>query len=72
MAVWSVVKVSELEGAKRLDGEYYQPKYRIDFDTGLWTMIVDIFEMCQYGISQAMMLEPVGYPIFHMDDITLL
>lgn len=27
MAVKSVVKVSELEGAKRLDAEYYQPKY---------------------------------------------
>jgi len=27
MAVKSIVKVSELEGAKRLDAEYYQPKY---------------------------------------------
>ncbi len=27
MAVWSIVKVSELEGANRLDAEYYQPKY---------------------------------------------
>ena len=27
MAVWSVVKVSELEGAKRLDAEYYRPEY---------------------------------------------
>jgi len=27
MAVKSIVKVSELEGAKRLDAEYYQPEY---------------------------------------------
>ncbi|NLZ53656.1 MAG: hypothetical protein GX892_11015, partial [Thermoanaerobacteraceae bacterium] len=27
MAVVSVVKLSELEGAKRLDAEYYQPEY---------------------------------------------
>ncbi len=27
MAVKSIVKVSELEGTKRLDAEYYQPKY---------------------------------------------
>jgi len=27
MAVWSIVKISELEGYHRLDAEYYQPKY---------------------------------------------
>lgn len=27
MAVWSIIKVSELEGAKRLDAEYYRPEY---------------------------------------------
>lgn len=27
MAVWSIIKKSELEGALRLDAEYYQPKY---------------------------------------------
>lgn len=27
MAVWSIIKISELEGTKRLDPEYYQPKY---------------------------------------------
>lgn len=27
MAVWSVVRISELEGAKRLDAEYYRPEY---------------------------------------------
>ena len=33
MAVKSVVKVSELEGAKRLDAEYYQPKYLVAVKT---------------------------------------
>jgi restriction endonuclease S subunit len=27
MAVWSVVKMSELEGRRRLDAEYYRPEY---------------------------------------------
>ncbi len=27
MAVWSIVKVSELEGSNRLDAEYYRPEY---------------------------------------------
>jgi type I restriction enzyme S subunit len=27
MAVWSIVKVSKLEGPKRLDAEYYRPEY---------------------------------------------
>ncbi|MGQ9847785.1 MAG: hypothetical protein ACUVQP_09865, partial [Bacteroidales bacterium] len=27
MAVFSIVKLSELEGAKRIDAEYYQPEY---------------------------------------------
>ncbi|HOP34623.1 MAG TPA: restriction endonuclease subunit S [Defluviitoga tunisiensis] len=33
MAVFSVIKLSELEGAKRIDAEYYKPEYlRIDRD----------------------------------------
>ncbi|MGQ9706012.1 MAG: hypothetical protein ACUVWP_03280 [bacterium] len=27
MAVFSIIKLSELEGARRLDAEYYQPEY---------------------------------------------
>jgi len=27
MAVMSIVKLSELEGAKRIDAEYYKPEY---------------------------------------------
>lgn len=27
MAVWSIIKVSELEGPRRLDAEYYKPEY---------------------------------------------
>jgi len=27
MAVWSIIKKSELEGASRIDSEYYQPEY---------------------------------------------
>ncbi|MCS7206112.1 MAG: hypothetical protein NZ853_10485 [Leptospiraceae bacterium] len=27
LAVYSIVKLSELEGAKRIDAEYYKPEY---------------------------------------------
>ena len=27
MSVFSIVKLSELEGAKRIDAEYYNPEY---------------------------------------------
>ncbi len=27
MAVYSIVKLSELEGAKRIDAEYFKPEY---------------------------------------------
>jgi len=69
MAQIFIIKKSEFEGAMRLDAEYYQPKYRIDFGRGSWVTVGDIIQMCQYGISKAMMEEPVGYPIFRMDDI---
>ena len=69
MAVWSVVRVSDLERATRLDAEYYQPKYRIDFARGLWVGVGNLVEICQYGISQAMTEAALGYPIFRMDDI---
>lgn len=32
MAIWSIVKVSELEGRRRVDAEYYHPKYFTTLD----------------------------------------
>ena len=69
MAVYNIVKLSELEGAKRIDAEYYKPEYFIDFSKRNWKPIKNFLEICQYGISQAMVEEPKGYPIFRMDDI---
>jgi len=69
MATINTIKLSQLEGAKRIDAEFYQPEYIIDFSKGKWIPIKKILEICQYGISQAMIEEPAGYPIFRMDDI---
>lgn len=53
MAVWSIIKKSELEGALRLDAEYYQPKYRkqasILNEKGA-TCLADLLEDIRYGI----------------------
>jgi len=69
MITYSIIQKSQLEGATRLDAEYYQPEYFIDFTKGKWQPIGDFLEVCQYGISQSMNEDSVGYPIFRMDDI---
>jgi len=69
MAVINVEKLSEAGKYHRLDAEFYQPQYFIDFSKGRWKPIKKFLDICQYGISQAMIEEPKGYPIFRMDDI---
>lgn len=66
---FSIIQKSQLEGAHRMDAEFYQPEYFIDFSVGNWERIGDILEQCQYGISLAMNEEGIGYPIFKMNDI---
>lgn len=69
MAEISVEKLSETEKHHRLDAGFYQPQYHIDFSKGNWEPIKRHLDVCQYGISQAMLEEPNGFPIFRMDDI---
>ena len=69
MITCSIIKKSELKDAKRLDAEYYQPEYFIDFTKGDWRPIGEMLELCQYGLSQAMNDEGKGYPMFKMDNI---
>lgn len=67
--IYSIIQKSQLEGANRIDAEYYQPEYFIDFSKGNWQSIGEVLELCQYGISQAMTEESIGFPIFRMNDI---
>jgi len=69
MITYFIIKKSQLEGSKRLDAEYYQPEYFIDFSKGDWQPIGEHLEKCQYGLSLAMNDEKTGYPIYKMDDI---
>ena len=69
MITYSVIQKSQLEGATRLDAEYYQSEYFIDYSKGDWKPLNSFLEICQYGISLAMNEEAIGYPIFRMDDI---
>ncbi len=69
MITCSIIRKSELEGPHRMDAEYYQPEYFIDFSKGKWKPIGNFVGICQYGISQSMNVENTGYPIFRMDDI---
>lgn len=69
MISYSIIQKSQLEGAMRLDAEYYQPEYFIDFTKGKWDSIGNILTKCQYGLSLAMNDEKEGFPMFKMDDI---
>ncbi len=69
MIAYSIIQKSQLEGAHRLDAEYYQPEYFIDFTKGNWRPIGGVLELCQYGLSQAMNDEKKGHPMFKMDNI---
>jgi type I restriction enzyme S subunit len=69
MITYSIIKKSQLEGAFRLDAEYYQPEYFINFTRGDWASMGDCLEKCQYGLSLAMNDGKKGYPIYKMDDI---
>lgn len=69
MTSFSIIQKSQLEGATRLDAEYYQPEYFIDFTKGDWRPVSDILKKCQYGLSLAMNDEKIGYPMFKMNDI---
>ncbi len=61
--------MSEVGKYHRLDAEFYKSQYFIDFSKGNWKPIKNFLDICQYGISQAMIEEHRGYPIFRMDDI---
>jgi restriction endonuclease S subunit len=69
MAVVSISKLSEAGNHHRLDAEFYQPEYTVDFSKGDWKPLRGFLDICQYGISQAMTEDPIGHPIFRMDDI---
>jgi type I restriction enzyme, S subunit len=67
--VYSIIQKSQLEGALRMDAEYYQPEFFIDFSKGQWKPINEIIKKCQYGLSLAMNDDKKGFPMFKMDDI---
>lgn len=69
MTTFSIIQKSQLEGATRLDAEYYQPEFFIDFTKGDWRPVSNILKKCQYGLSLAMNDDKVGYPMFKMNDI---
>lgn len=72
MAVFSVVSLARLERAKRIDGEYYQPKYLALgalYTPGYWLPIRRYLDLCEYGISIKMNEDGEGWKIFRMDDL---
>jgi len=72
MAVFSKIYFTQLERAKRIDGEYYQPKYLTLAELhkrGQWLPIRKYLELCEYGISIKMNEKGDGQKIFRMDDL---
>lgn len=72
MAVFSTISLARLERFKRIDSEYYQPKYLaldVLHQHGQWVSIRKCLELCEYGISIKMNEDRVGHPIFRMDNL---
>lgn len=72
MAVFSRIYFTQLERAKRIDAEYYQPKYLLLIELhkrGQWLPIRKYLQLCEYGISIKMNENGEGYKIFRMDDL---
>lgn len=72
MAVFSRIYFTQLERAKRIDSEYYQPKYLTLAELhkrGQWLPIRKYLELCEYGISIKMNEKGDGQKIFRMDDL---
>ena len=72
MAVFSTIPFTRLKRAKRIDSEYYQPKYlALDelHKRGQWLPIRKYLDLCEYGISIKMNEDGDGQKIFRMDDL---
>ncbi len=69
---YSIVNLGKLEGALRIDAEYYDPFYlrneELIKNKG-WDYLGNYLIICQYGISIAMNEEGEGYKMLKMDDI---
>src|SRR3990167_8427248 len=66
MITYSIIKKSQLEGAKRLDAEYYcSPRLLsgLDFYTG-----ADVISFVQYGTSEELNEEGRGYPVLRLNE----
>ena len=69
---YSLVNISELEGALRIDAKYYDPVYLRNeklIEKNTFTFIKKLISNCDYGISIAMNTEVIGYRMLKMDDI---
>jgi len=66
MSVFSIIQKSQLEGAKRLDAEYYCSPRLLggnDFYTG-----ADVVSFVQYGTSEELNEEDKGYPVLRLNE----
>lgn len=68
----SIVSVSQLEEATRIDSEYYKPEFMKPYRDNLVTKpIGDVLTNCQYGLSKDMNELGVGYEIYRMNDLKM-
>ena len=65
MAVVSIIKKSQLEGAKRLDAEFYcvSSQMKGDFVLGK-----DAIDFVQYGTSKELNEERKGFPVLRLNE----
>ncbi len=52
----------------RLDAEYYNPAVCIDFSKGSWNKISDILDFIQYGTSEDLNEDGLGFPTLRLNE----
>jgi type I restriction enzyme, S subunit len=68
MTTFSIIQKSQLEGAMRLDAEYYNPAVRIDFSKGAWNKVSDVLDFVQYGTSEDLNEDGLGFPTLRLNE----
>jgi restriction endonuclease S subunit len=68
MITFSIIQKSQLEGAMRMDAEYYNPAVFIDFSKGNWYKVSEVLDFVQYGTSEDLNEERLGFPTLRLNE----
>ncbi len=68
MQNFSIILKSQLEGATRMDAEFYNPDVFVDFSKGNWCRVAEVLDFVQYGTSEDLNEEKNGFPTLRLNE----